>query len=51
VIGVRAVPGGTGVTGSSYLFDQQIARFIASLPPALPVADDVVALPAGEAAV
>lgn len=56
VIGVREVPGGTGVTGSSYLFDQQIAQFIASLPPAPPAApvapaDDVAALPVGEGAV
>jgi hypothetical protein len=40
LIGVEA-PGsgdgsrtGTRVTGSSYLFDQQIARFFATLPPA-----------------
>lgn len=56
VIGVRDVPGGTGVTGSSYLFDQQIAQFIAGLPPAAAVAavapvEDAVALPAGEGAV
>jgi len=35
---IAAVPGGDGtgtrVTGSSYLFDQQIARFFATLPPA-----------------
>jgi len=34
---IGAVPAsegaGTRVTGSSYLFDQQIARFFATLPP------------------
>ena len=34
---IAAAPGadgaGTRVTGSSYLFDQQIARFFATLPP------------------
>ena len=33
-IGVMASPGGTSVTATSYLFDQQVARFLASLPPA-----------------
>jgi hypothetical protein len=33
VIGVAALPGGTRVTGSSYMFDQQIARFLSTLPP------------------
>ncbi|MGI9076980.1 MAG: hypothetical protein ACR2G6_06555 [Gemmatimonadaceae bacterium] len=33
VIGVAAVDGGTAVRGSSYLFDQQIARFFSTLPP------------------
>lgn len=31
IIGVTAAPGGTHVTGSTYLFDQQLARFFASL--------------------
>ena len=31
VIGVTAGDGGTRVTGSTYLFDQQVARFLASL--------------------
>jgi len=37
LIGVAAAPDGAGtrVTGSSYLFDQQIARFFATLPPAV----------------
>ena len=33
LIGVRTDAEGTEVTGSSYLFDQQIARFMATLPP------------------
>ena len=43
VIGARETPAGTAVTGSSYLFDQQVARFLESLPPAPPevVAADV----------
>lgn len=37
-IGIAAVKdgGGTRVTASSYLFDQQIARFLSTLPPAAP---------------
>jgi hypothetical protein len=31
IIGVAPVSGGTRVTGSTYLFDQQIARFFATL--------------------
>lgn len=31
-IAARLVPGGTAVSGSSYLFDQQVARFLDSLP-------------------
>ena len=33
VIGVQATDGGTAVRGSTYLFDQQISRFFATLPP------------------
>jgi hypothetical protein len=33
VIAARETPQGTAVSGSSYLFDQQVARFLASLPP------------------
>lgn len=33
-IGVADAPGGTAVTASTYMFDQQVARFLASLPPA-----------------
>jgi hypothetical protein len=48
-IGARETPAGTAVSGSSYLFDQQVARFLESLPPALPVVE-VPALPAETAA-
>ncbi len=35
LIGAAATDGaGTRVTGSTYLFDQQVARFFATLPPA-----------------
>jgi hypothetical protein len=33
LIGVATDADGTQVTGSSYLFDQQVARFFATLPP------------------
>jgi hypothetical protein len=36
LIGVAPLPGGTRVTGSSYLFDQQIARFLSTLPAYVP---------------
>lgn len=32
-LGVEEVDGGTRVTASTYLFDQQVARFFSSLPP------------------
>jgi hypothetical protein len=32
-IGVSAADGGTNVSASSYMFDQQVARFLSSLPP------------------
>ena len=34
VIGVAPAEGGTRVTGSTYLFDMQLARFLSTLPPA-----------------
>ena len=34
VIGVTPDGGGTAVTGSSYMFDGQVARFFSVLPPA-----------------
>lgn len=33
IIGVRPADGGTQVTGSTYIFDQQVARFFSTLPP------------------
>jgi hypothetical protein len=33
-IGVAPADGGTTVSASSYMFDQQVARFLSSLPPA-----------------
>jgi len=45
----RAVDGATRVTGSSYMFDQQVARFLSTLPPAPPLAQQPV-LAAGDAA-
>ena len=34
VIGVASASGATSVNASSYMFDQQVAMFLASLPPA-----------------
>jgi hypothetical protein len=34
VIAAQSDDGATRVTGSTYLFDQQVARFLSSLPPA-----------------
>jgi hypothetical protein len=34
IIGVAPSDAGTVVTGSTYLFDQQVARFFSTLPPA-----------------
>lgn len=45
-IAARVTDAGTAVSGSSYLFDQQIARFLDSLPPAPPVAPVAEAAPA-----
>ena len=42
VIGARPIEGGCSVSGSSYLFDQQIARFLDSLPPAPVIEANVV---------
>ncbi len=50
VIGVAPDPRGTRVTGSTYLFDMQVARFLGSLPAAPDAAPEpaapVEALPA-----
>ncbi len=37
VVAVAPTRGGTRVTGSTYLFDQQLARFFATLPSPEPV--------------
>ena len=34
VVGVATVNGATSVSASSYMFDQQVALFLSSLPPA-----------------
>jgi hypothetical protein len=34
VVGVTSAANGTRVTASTYMFDQQVARFFATLPPA-----------------
>ncbi len=44
VIGARSTDRGTMVSGSTYLFDQQVARFLTSLPPAPSIAADSVAI-------
>lgn len=57
VIAARPVETGTAVSGGSYLFDQQVAHFLSTLPPAvivpapaeLPVSS-VGELPAGPSA-
>lgn len=49
-IAARETPAGTSVSGSSYMFDQQVARFLSSLPPAPPVVESAPALEAGEPA-
>lgn len=46
VIAARETPAGTVVSGSSYLFDQQIARCLDALPPAPVAAEPPAALPA-----
>jgi hypothetical protein len=33
VVAARVTAGGTEVTGSTYIFDQQLARFFSTLPP------------------
>ena len=39
VLAVRVDENGTAVTGSTYMFDQQLMRFFATLPPAPPAAE------------
>ncbi|MBL0938167.1 MAG: hypothetical protein IBJ03_04685 [Gemmatimonadaceae bacterium] len=43
-LAARETPDGTSVSGSSYMFDQQIARFLSSLPPAPPRVEVVAPL-------
>ena len=51
IIGVLPAGGGTRVTGSTYLFDMQVARFFSTLPaaPAAPPQAPVVPAAAGAA--
>ena len=51
IIGVAPVEGGTEVTGSTYLFDQQVARFFSTLPSAgqAPGVPAVPSVPVAEA--
>lgn len=42
IIAARVAPGGSAVSGSSYLFDQQVAQFLDSLPPASSLATEPV---------
>lgn len=45
VIAARVTDAGTVVSGSTYMFDQQVARFLDSLPPAPPIPVVVAAEP------
>jgi hypothetical protein len=49
VIGARVTDDGIMVTGSTYLFDQQVARFLDSLAPANRRSAPAVVAPASEA--
>lgn len=50
VIGTAPANSATRVTGSSYLFDQQIARFFSTLPPPPQNISEVVGAPAAAGA-
>jgi len=50
IIGVVPVEGGTRVTGSTYMFDQQLARFLATLPPLADAPPNLAAPSAGATA-
>ena len=50
VIAARTVAEGTSVSGSSYLFDQQVAQFLASLPVAAAITPVVASDTAAEVA-
>jgi hypothetical protein len=45
LFGVELIAGGTRVTGSSYMFDAQIARFLATLPRHVPPPEPLVLPP------
>ena len=47
VIGTTPVSGGTRVSGSTYLFDQQVARFLALLPAGTGMVGNDVSVDAG----
>ena len=49
VIGTAPVEGGTRVSGSTYLFDQQVARFLSSLPAIVALVEGDVDATAGVA--
>lgn len=49
VIGTSAADGGTRVTGSTYLFDQQVARFLSTLPAKISLVESDVDQTAGVA--
>ena len=49
VIAAHAIEGGSRVTGSTYLFDMQVARFLSSLPPLAAPATPAVVRAAGAA--
>ena len=54
IIGVAPAVGGTSVAGSTYIFDQQVARFFSTLPtvatPPTPAASAPAGLPSGAGA-
>lgn len=47
VIGTAPAPNGTRVSGSTYLFDQQVARFLSTLPAAQSMVESGVDSTAG----
>jgi hypothetical protein len=49
VIGTAPAEGGTRVTGSTYLFDQQVARFLSTLPAKVSIVESDVDQTAGAA--
>ena len=49
IIGTAPAEGGTRVTGSTYLFDQQVARFLSTLPAKVSIVESDVDQTAGAA--